>query len=114
MPPVLLGFCYRRIRGDCRWALRATRARGCVVTPRSTVDPELHILRTLSRSLEGRDRSELESARWNVFAAFEARDQDKARRWTAALRTALLGYAEGEMREQGMAALDTIEEAIDG
>lgn len=84
------------------------------MTPRSTVDPELHILRTLSRSLKGGDGKELEIARWHVFAAFEARDQDKARRWTAALRTALLGYAEGEMRDLGMAALATIEEAIDG
>jgi hypothetical protein len=86
---------------------------------RSDVDPELHILRTLASLTEGRDRQALESARFNLYAAFEHSQPAEARRWAKAVRAALLllnleGNRAGESaRRLGFDALDTIDRAID-
>ena len=49
-------------------------------------DPELHLLRSIARSLDGRASTEVESARFGVFAATESGDSDGARRWLASLK----------------------------
>lgn len=81
--------------------------------PRSAIDPELHTLRSVVQRADGRERQQLESARFNLYAAFEGRDPDAARRWADAVRAALLAY-EGpdELREIGLRALVAIEKAI--
>ena len=50
-------------------------------TLRESIDPELAIIRTVARSLDGTARQALESARFNLFAAAEAGDRALARRW---------------------------------
>jgi len=84
---------------------------------RAEVDPELHLLRSAVRIADGQSRQELESARFNLYSAFEHRDADDARRWAKALRTALLmlecaNQRDGEVREFALQALDTIERGI--
>lgn len=81
--------------------------------PRAEIDPELHTIRSVVSRADGRERQQIESARFNLYAAFEARDADAARRWAAALRAALIAY-EGpdELREIGLGALATIEAAL--
>ena len=81
-------------------------------------DPELHTLRSIARSTDGRDRQELESARFNLFAALERGATHEARRWSRALRVALLAYEPGagvdgeELRSAGLAALEVIESGL--
>lgn len=81
--------------------------------PRAGVDAELHVLRSVARRAEdSRSRQELESARYAVYAAFEVRDAETARRWCRALRAAL-GGIEPELRQAGLEALSEIERAIE-
>ncbi len=81
--------------------------------PTSAIDPELHILRTVARSRHGRKHSELEQARYNLFAAFERQNRDEAERWAKALRVALEDMGEeNPMRAQGLEALGVIEAAL--
>lgn len=81
--------------------------------PRSDVDPELHTIRSVVSRADGRERQQLESARFNLYAAFESRDPAAARRWASALRAALLAYGgPPELQALGLRALDTIEPAI--
>lgn len=82
---------------------------------RRDVDPELHILRSAVQRLEGKARHSVESARFNLFAAFESRDPNAARRWAKALRAALLALPDEaeQLRQLSMGALDDIERAID-
>jgi hypothetical protein len=84
---------------------------------RSEIDPELHVLRSAVRALDGRERQELETARFNVFAAFEQRDPDAARRWVTAFRAGLLALRGDDrsdrLREMAGDALGRIETAID-
>lgn len=83
--------------------------------PRAEIDPELHTLRSVVSRADGRERQQIESARFNLYAAFEGRDAAAARRWASALRAALIAY-EGpvELQALGLRALDTIEGAIGG
>ncbi len=82
------------------------------MTPRAAVDAELHLLRSVARRCEdGRTRQEVESARFALFAAFEAADRDAAERWSRALRVALDGLPP-ELREPGLDALEEIDRAI--
>lgn len=77
----------------------------------SQVDPELHTLRTVARQVRGREAQELESARFAIYAAFEAREPEKARRWILAMRTGLLtAELRPELRTLALNALKTIEE----
>ena len=56
-------------------------------------DAALHILRSVARSTEDqRNGREIETARFNVFAALECGDIDQAREWLAALRVAVATY----------------------
>ena len=77
-------------------------------------DPELHLLRSIAKSVEGRERAEIETARFGVFAAIESGDVDKARRWLTALRVALTAYAPEALAERGHAAIDAIEGRLSG
>lgn len=79
---------------------------------RAVVDPQLHTLRSVARAA-GR-ATDLEGARFNLFAAFEARDVEKARAWVTACRAAVLALPDerGDLRELGLDACDAIEEAI--
>lgn len=72
-------------------------------------DPELHLLRSVAASAEGRGRTEIESARWSVWQATEREDEDEARRWIAALRAAVTTYAAESLRADGLAAIERIE-----
>lgn len=81
---------------------------------RASIDPELHVLRSVARSAEGRTRQELESARFGVYAAFESGDGETAKRWCRALRAALVSSdVRADMQAAGAVALDEIECAID-
>lgn len=82
---------------------------------RTDIDPELHILRSVVRLADGRPRQEMESARFNLFASFEARDADAARRWVRASRVAMLASASelGDTLQHALDALATIEQAIE-
>lgn len=79
---------------------------------RAAVDPQLHTLRSVARAA-GRT-TDLEGARFNLFAAFEGGDQEKARAWATACRAAVLALPDdrGDLRELGLDACDAIEEAI--
>lgn len=81
--------------------------------PRAEIDPELHTIRSVVSRADGRERQQIESARFNLYAAFEARDAASAKRWAGALRAALIAY-EGppELQALGLGALDRIEAAI--
>ena len=86
---------------------------------KSYIDPELYLLRTVARTLDGRHRQEIESARFNLYAAFESRDPDTARRWASTLRVGILTMPsdttdERTVRSAALAALDTIDTAIGG
>lgn len=84
------------------------------MTLRSDLDPELHSLRSIIRTLDGRERTDAESARFGVYAALEAGDAPLARRWSAALRVAMLALPEdrAHLRGPALAALDTIDRAL--
>lgn len=77
----------------------------------SDVDPELHQLRSVARALDGRDRSEVEGARFNLFASLERGDADAARRWARSVRMALLALGDDheDRREMGLEAIAEIE-----
>lgn len=86
---------------------------------RHEVDPELALLRTAVQQADGRERSQLEGARFQLFAAFEEHNADHARRWAQAVRAGLLALdVEGDNRRaivaMAMRALDRIELAIGG
>ncbi len=79
---------------------------------REHVDPDLHLLRTIIRGVEDpRVRNELEGARFNTYAAFEARDEEAARRWIRALSAGMLGIEE-ESRKLGQDAVRKLNEAL--
>lgn len=79
---------------------------------REQVDAELHVLKSVIRGCtDGRERGEMETARFNLFAAFEQRDEDSARRWARAMRAALYVAKDERLRAIGTEALDAIEEA---
>ena len=84
------------------------------MTPRTHLDPELHTLRTVAQSVEGRSGRRLESARFNLFAALECSDREKAQRWSAALRTALLAEPDltPELRASAIRTLDRIDAGV--
>lgn len=53
-------------------------------------DPQLHILRSVARSMEdNRQRQEAKSARFNLFAALEQNDRESALTWLEALEVSL-------------------------
>jgi hypothetical protein len=80
---------------------------------RKSIDAELHTLRSCIRGCEdSRQRSEMEGARFQIYAAFEHRDPDAARRWAKALRAALIAVDHDELRGMGLDALGVIESAI--
>jgi hypothetical protein len=80
---------------------------------RKEVDPELHILRTLARRLaDARDRQAMESARYNLYEAFEGKDREGATRWARALRVAVLAIPELDLRRAGLEAMAVIEGAL--
>src|SRR5262249_7440434 len=63
---------------------------GLPVPLRSALDPELHTLRTLARALPDRHaRHDLESARYNLYAALEAGTWPTAIRWCHSLEAAI-------------------------
>jgi hypothetical protein len=73
-------------------------------------DPELHLLRSIAKSAgENRGRTEIEAARFGVYAAIEAGDEDTARRWLTALRVAVTTYAAESVRAEAIAAIERIE-----
>lgn len=81
---------------------------------RESIDPELHTLRSAIRGCtDGRQKGELETARFQIYVAFEGRDEDAARRWSKALRAGLLAVEHEELRSIGMDALQVINAAID-
>jgi hypothetical protein len=84
------------------------------VKTRTEIDPELHVLRSVARHCEGRQGQELESARFNLFRAFEDRQPQVARRWAAAIRVAVLLIDNEQVREMGLLALRDIDVAIEG
>jgi hypothetical protein len=81
------------------------------VKTRQYVDAELHLLRSVAQAQPGQARQQIETARFNLYVAFESRDQDSARRWAAALRVALEPL--GKSRELALDALGRIESAIE-
>jgi hypothetical protein len=88
------------------------------VKSRRDVDPDLHVLRTAVGRAEGRERAAMESARFNLYTAFEQGSADEARRWARALRAGLLAWQpedHGELAVRTMAleALGAIEQAIE-
>lgn len=77
---------------------------------REEIDPELHLLRSIARSQQNHD---IESARFNVFAAFEHGNSTQARRWTGALRVAIVTAGlPAELERQALSAINRIEGAI--
>lgn len=80
---------------------------------RADVDSQLHTLRSVARAA-GRS-TDLETARFNLYAAFESQDAARARAWIIACRAAVLALPDerGDLRELGLDACDTLEEAID-
>jgi hypothetical protein len=76
-------------------------------------DPELHLIRSVAHAVEGRGRTEIEIARFNLFAALEGDDHDAATRWAEALEVALTTYAGEAVRPQALAALERIRAAME-
>jgi hypothetical protein len=72
-------------------------------------DPELHLLRSVARAIEGPGRSETEGARFNLWSSLSGGDHDAARRWAIALRVALQTYAPEATRAEALAAVERIE-----
>lgn len=56
---------------------------------RKDVDPELHLLRSVAKLVKGRAGHELESARFQLYSAFEAGDRELAQRWLTSFEVAL-------------------------
>jgi hypothetical protein len=83
---------------------------------RAEIDPELYILRqvaTAARELPGRAGREVETARFNLFQAFEIPNGGLAVRWARALRVAILAVElDPELKRQAFLALDHIDEAL--
>lgn len=84
--------------------------------PRETIDPELHMLRSAVRLCENaKAQQEMEAARFNVYVAFEQRNQDAARRWLAALMLSCRAANELDpVRKDLREALARIAQAIEG
>jgi len=82
---------------------------------REQVDPELHILRSITRRLDGRDRTDFETARFSLFKAFEEQNAERARAWILAVRAGLFALTEEHtaLRQLGENALTTIEKAVE-
>ena len=81
---------------------------------RLSIDPELHMLRSAARMCDGRTRQEIESARFNVFAAFQHCDAEGARRWLAALMLSVASATELDIvREEVRTAMARIAQAIE-
>ena len=81
---------------------------------RAAVDPQLHALRSLSRSAEGRERTQLESARFNLYSAFERGDATEARQWARSLRMAVLVWqGNPAVKQFAFDALTEIDAAIE-
>ena len=71
-------------------------------------DAALHILRSVARGLDdARNGREMETARFNVFAALETGDDGSVREWLVALRVAVVAYVTDP--GQRAAALQAIE-----
>jgi len=82
-------------------------------------DAQLHVLRSVARATDdNRQRQEIESARFNLYAALETRDRDAARQWSRALRVALDVLRQTTTQPAAVAlaldALDEIEAGITG
>ena len=76
------------------------------------LDPELHQLRSIGRTLPPRESRDFESARYHLYAAITANRGD-AWRWVDAMDTALRSYVEDDvLRANGMRALAAIRDAI--
>jgi hypothetical protein len=69
------------------------------------------MLRSVAQAQPSEARRQIETARFSLYAAFEARDRDAARRWAAALKAALEPL--GKSRDLALDALGRIESAID-
>jgi len=80
---------------------------------RQDVDPLLHILKSYTLTLQGPERGQVDSARFNLYVAFESEDAEKARQWARALRGALLVAPESEQRGLALDAVGEIEQAIE-
>jgi sigma54-dependent transcription regulator len=81
---------------------------------REDIDPELHLLKSITNQTQDyKVRHQLEGARFNVFAAFEAGDDQRARQWLRALSAAILGL-EGPARQLAEEALGEIQAAVEG
>ena len=76
------------------------------------LDPELHVLRSVARSLDGRARSELETARFNLWQSLRFDDRADAVRWARACRAALVTLPDGDGRALAVQALDAIESEL--
>ena len=84
---------------------------------RREIDPELHILRSAVRAADGRDRQYIESARFNLYEAFDQGSEPDARRWAKALRAAIMACDDarlGPLKTAALEALADIEQAIEG
>ncbi len=83
--------------------------------PRSDIDPHLHTIRSVILAASGqRQQQHAESARFNLFAAFEHRDPEAARNWAVACRAALLTLTvDQQAKDLALSSLTSIEAAID-
>lgn len=83
---------------------------------RSRIDPELAILRSIGRAAQTapNGRNDLESARFNLYAAAEQDDRDLAARWLDACRV-VIEVAEllPAAREGAQRVLDRIASELD-
>lgn len=58
---------------------------------REELDPELHTLRSVIRTIvDPKARADAESARFNLYAALDDDDAHLARRWSRAVRAAMV------------------------
>ena len=82
---------------------------------RKDVDAELHTIRSAARgAADPATRHQIETARFNLFAAFETHSAGEAARWCRALRASLLGaeFDDVRLRHMALDALDVIETAL--
>lgn len=81
---------------------------------RQEIDPELHTLRSIALLCDGRNRAQIETARFQIYAAFETSSPREAVRWLIACRIAIRAAAKQIGASLGAAehALGVIEEAI--
>ena len=66
---------------------------------RESVDPNLHTLRTVIATLDGRAAQTLASARFHLYKAFENSDPIAAYKWIQALRAGFCTFREDSPRE---------------